>query len=152
MSIPIGHCSSQCSCYQWFPLLLCICIFSTFPMSGLGIIVWLCSFGLPKQSHVGAASSLERSNSFCSSVVVKLWLYLENDRLHKLCINVHFILDCEKKKKICGETLFSILFDGYFKWPFLFQKQKYVYFSNHDHFWYPLEITLTLNMSIETLG
>lgn len=99
MSIPIGHCSSRCSCYQWFPLLLCICIFSTFPMSGLGIIVWLCSFGLPKQSHVGAASSLERSNSFCSSVVVKLWLYLENDRLHKLCVNVHFILDCEKKKK-----------------------------------------------------
>lgn len=42
------------------------------PYDWLGFAVWLYSFGLPKQSHVGAANSPESNNRFCSSVLVKL--------------------------------------------------------------------------------
>lgn len=108
----------------WFPSLLCICIFSTFLMIGLGITVWLCSFGLPKQSHMGAANSLESNNRFCSSVLVKLWLYLENDRLHKLCINIHFILDCEKKSV---ERLYLVFYLMDISNDFFFSRSKSMY-------------------------
>lgn len=145
MSIPIGHYSSQC--YQCD--FLCSCA-SAFSLPFLWF-VWISLYGSALlaclNNHMWVQPAVWRVvTGFYSSVLVKLWLYLENDGLHKLCINIHFILDCEKK--ICGETLFSILFDGYFKRLFVFQKQKYVYFSNHDHFWYPLEMTLIMNMSM----
>lgn len=79
---------------------------------------------------------------------LKTWtICFGNDRLHKLYINIHSVLDCGGE--IYGENFFSVLFVGYFKWPRLFQmRQKCVYFSNRDHFWYLYHFDI-YNMFVE---